>query len=240
MKNGQINTSQRPNKKNSKPSNKRKNSPPPQSRKIGASSEQTSQFVPVSIEKFSEIKSMPPFMIWEEIKKGKLIARQINNKVHILMAKSHVDSAKDIGNDLYSNSKLKFTEIQKPSEASHSEAGRTGASAKAGSLPALPTALSKEMGLSGLSSQPEIALLLDHLSLAKEENKEILAMAQSSLAQVREITQQIISAKDDLLTAKEEKIKALEEKLLLKDQELNSTKQNLEDLEMLSQTLLSR
>ena len=89
-------------------------------------------------------------------------------------------------------------------------------------------------------THPEVALLLDHLSLAKEENKEILQMAQKSLDQVKEITREIVATKDSLLEAKEEKIKLLEEKLAAKDKDLNKTKQSLEDLEMLTRTLTTK
>ena len=52
-------------------------------RKVANTATQNSTFKAMPLEKYAEIKKMPPFLIWEEIK-GKIIARQINGEVYIL------------------------------------------------------------------------------------------------------------------------------------------------------------
>ena len=39
---------------------------------------------PVSLERYSALNKMPPFMVWEQIKKGKILAREINGEIYIL------------------------------------------------------------------------------------------------------------------------------------------------------------
>ena len=155
-------------------------------------------------------------------------------------------SDKRVGATSGSNS-LSFSEIASgKKQAANSQEkirrfGASSASSDEASLPNLPQTKEEFLGLDGNpSNSPEVALLLDHLSLAKEENKEILQMAQKSLDQVKEITREIVATKDSLLEAKEEKIKLLEEKLAAKDRDLNKTKQSLEDLEMLTRTLTTK
>lgn len=217
-------------------------------RKVANTATQNSTFKAMPLEKYAEIKKMPPFLIWEEIKKGKIIARQINGEVYILPSNNSSESISDkrVGATSGSNS-ISFSEIA--SGKNHGgntkekirRSGASSAPSNEASLPNLPQAKEEFLGLDGNpSNSPEVALLLDHLSLAKEENKEILQMAQKSLDQVKEITREIVATKDSLLEAKEEKIKLLEEKLAAKDKDLNKTKQSLEDLEMLTRTLTTK
>jgi hypothetical protein len=116
-----------------------------------------------------------------------------------------------------------------------------GASVDHEELPSLWAEGVSYLSLTGAAAQtPEVALLIDHLSLAKEENREILNFAQQSLAQVREITSQIVSSKDELLRLREEKIQLLEEKLARNLHELKKLSQEKEDLEMLTMELTVR
>lgn len=212
--------------RNSKKSNLKK-------RKKKSLASQVNLDSPLSLEQYSLKHKIPPFMLWEEIKKGKIIAREIGGEVFILPQKQSSDTRPGASSE---GPAVSFSSITKKVEPN-----RTGASSKrenTDSLPNLPTT-GKFLGLNGSNSDsPEVALLLDHLSLAKEENKEILSMAQKSLEQVKEITKEIVSAKDEVILAKEEKIKLLEEKLLAKERSLNETQQKLEDLEMLTKSLV--
>jgi hypothetical protein len=148
-----------------------------------------------------------PFDVWEEIRAGKLEAREFGGEVYILTPTVKV----------------------------------AGASVDHEELPSLWAEGVSYLSLTGAAAQtPEVALLIDHLSLAKEENREILNFAQQSLAQVREITSQIVSSKDELLRLREEKIQLLEEKLARNLHELKKLSQEKEDLEMLTMELTVR
>ena len=83
----------------------------------------------------------------------------------------------------------------------------------------------------------EIALLIDHLSLSKEENREVLNLAKQSIAQMTEMTEKVVAMKDTLIASKQKQIELLEEKLNLESEKINKLKQNIEDMEMLTRTL---
>ena len=174
-------------------------------------------------------------MVWEQIKKGKILAREINGEIYIL-PQTQASSASSLDVREGAIAGQLTTEDKEVIETLIGDKNTPKAE-----LPSLPKKTGGYLGLNGNNSEsPEVALLLDHLSIAKEENQEILKMAQKSLEQVKEITREIVSAKDEVIQTKEEKIKLLEEKLLQKDNDLNKTRQKLEDLEMLTKTLSSK
>ena len=84
---------------------------------------------------------------------------------------------------------------------------------------------------------PEIALLLDHLSLAKEENREIIKLTQDALTRVSTMTDTMIKMKDQLIGAKDEQLMSMKDILAHRDIEIRKLKQEREDLEMLARTL---
>ena len=99
--------------------------------------------------------------------------------------------------------------------------------------PAAPRA-----GASSLAdSSTEMALLLDHLSLAKEENRDILRLTQESMRRVAELSDQIVLAKDQVIEARESELLALREQLLARDRQIGQLRQQCEDLEMLAKAL---
>jgi hypothetical protein len=112
--------------------------------------------------------------------------------------------------------------------ATHADAARPGATAAGGPY----LALSGER-----AHNPEMALLLDHLSLAKEENREILRMTQESIRKVTELTDTIVEMKDSVIEAREAQIMALREQLGEREKQIKSLLQQKEDLEMLARTI---
>ena len=85
----------------------------------------------------------------------------------------------------------------------------------------------------------ELALLLDHLSLAKEENREILKMTQESIRKVTELTDTIVEMKDTVIDAKETQIMFLKDQLETREKEIRKLMQQKEDLEILAQTIMA-
>lgn len=113
-------------------------------------------------------------------------------------------------------------------------------------LPPLPPSSNNRAGaesqgylaLSGeKSSSPELALLLDHLSLAKEENREILRMTQESIRKVTQLSEALVEMKDTVIEAKQSEIDVLKAQLQARDQEVKRLQQQNEDLEMLARTM---
>ncbi len=106
--------------------------------------------------------------------------------------------------------------------------------------------------LSGDRGQtPELALLLDHLSLAKEENREILKLTEQSMQRVCAMSESLVQMKDAVIQAKDAELTALRsqrdletaqlrEQLQARDLEIRRLKQQSEDLEMLARTMASQ
>jgi hypothetical protein len=86
----------------------------------------------------------------------------------------------------------------------------------------------------------EIALLIDHLSLAKEENREILRLTQDSMARLSQMTDAMMDMKDSIIASKEEQMSILKERLAAESSNLLRALKEKEDLETLTQALQQR
>lgn len=111
-------------------------------------------------------------------------------------------------------------------------------------LPPLPgeaLAPPQAMALTGATAaSSEVALLLDHLSLAKEENREILKMTQDAIRRVTELTDSIVTMKNAVIEAKDSQIVALREQLAAREERIAQLLQKQEDLEMLARALTEK
>jgi hypothetical protein len=89
------------------------------------------------------------------------------------------------------------------------------------------------------TSQPstELALLIDHLSLSKDENREILRLAQESIRKITELSDTLVAMKDAVIEAKSTQIDSLKELLALRDKEIKTLQKSNEDLEILARTM---
>lgn len=110
-------------------------------------------------------------------------------------------------------------------------------------LPPLPS--DPQDGFMAISPGPqgtssEVALLLDHLSLAKEENREILKMTQEAIRRVTELSDSVVAMKNAVIEAKDTQIDALREQLATREERIRQLLQRTEDLEMLARALSER
>jgi hypothetical protein len=87
------------------------------------------------------------------------------------------------------------------------------------------------------SDRQEIALLIDHLSLAKEENREILRLTSESMSKLSEMTDRMLEMKDSIIASKEEQMQILKQRLAEQSSELRHALQQKEDLETLTEAL---
>ncbi|MGE0172816.1 MAG: hypothetical protein AB7T49_08525 [Oligoflexales bacterium] len=85
----------------------------------------------------------------------------------------------------------------------------------------------------------ELTLFLDHLSLAKEENKEILKLTQASIQQITDLSQSLLTSKDEMIKTKSNQIAILQEKVRRREKIIIQLRQEIEDLKMLNKTLSS-
>ena len=104
-------------------------------------------------------------------------------------------------------------------------------------LPNEPTHAAMARTSAAAETSSEVALLLDHLSLAKEENREILKMTQEAIRRVTELTDSVVAMKNAVIEAKDTQIDALREQLSAREERIRQLLQKTEDLEMLARAL---
>lgn len=159
--------------------------------------------------------------IWKRIRNGRLIARTLRGKVLV-----YTDM-----NDFLMQEGLP----PPPTMPMQSTTAAPIASIEHVS-PQLPVIYGGQAG----SHSQELALLIDHLSLAKDENREILKLTQDSMSRLTQMTDAIIEMKDAMLAAKDEQVTILKETLSNQAEELVRILKEKEDLETLAQALQSK
>ena len=80
-------------------------------------------------------------------------------------------------------------------------------------------------------------LLIDHLSLAKEENREILRLTQDAMSRLTHMTDVMLDMKDALIASKEEQMSILKLRLSEQSADLTRALKENEDLETLTMAL---
>lgn len=103
-------------------------------------------------------------------------------------------------------------------------------------------ALPKPLDRGGASSSPggmstEVALLLDHLSLAKEENREILRLTQDSINRITHMAETMMAMKDEILSQRTEEVAGLKKLVTDREQVINRLNQEVEDFAILTKSL---
>ena len=198
------------------------------------------------LRRYADDNKMTTEQIWGKIKRGELVARCHQGRMYVLENLDQLDEL------------LRKTDQESPAipierlfGADHVEVVPPSqeeiegmADSEEDVFSAFATDANEEENHGGgyltarpLHHPPEIALLLDHLSLAKEENKDILKLTQNAIAQITSMTQSMLSLKDELLTTKEDQLNLYKGQLVDKDRELNQLKQEVEDLKMLASAL---
>ncbi|MBF0442878.1 MAG: hypothetical protein HQK54_13310 [Oligoflexales bacterium] len=84
----------------------------------------------------------------------------------------------------------------------------------------------------------EMALLIDLLSLSKEENKELMRITSESITSIDEATKKAMSAKDDLLKSKDLQIENFKNIIVQNEKTISKLNQEIEDLNILNKILL--
>ena len=164
--------------------------------------------------------------VWQRIRRGELFGRTEQGRL-LIFSPAHAEST------LAELPPLPGTPLSK---------SRVGAGSDRG-----PSA--DFLALSGERGQtPELALLLDHLSLAKEENREILKLTEQSMKRVCAMSDALVQMKDAVIQAKDAELSALRsqreveiaslrDELAASEREIRRLKQHGEDLEMLARSI---
>ena len=167
--------------------------------------------------------------VWRRIRNGVLLGRTVQGKVLVF---TDLNCITDSGNVV------------------GAEFERVGAVAEA-VLPRFPAALERitDNSLYGNAQQStflqplddassrEVLLLIDHLSLAKEENREILRLTQDAMSRLTQMTDAMLEMKDALISSKDEQMSILKLRLSEQAADLTRALKENENLETLTNAL---
>lgn len=162
--------------------------------------------------------------LWRQVRNGKLIARTERGRVLVY---TEVTPAMSVDG-------LPPLPDQSQNAQSPFNARATQPAAITAADPAIHTAM---VASRDVAERQEIALLIDHLSLAKEENREILRLTTESMTRLTEMTDKMLEMKDSIISSKEEQMQMLKQRLADQTRELRDALQAKEDLETLTQAL---
>lgn len=150
-----------------------------------------------TLSEYCEAFEVSPASVWQRIRRGELISRTLDGRLKIF--ERGVDPTpleRSFGATAFGPSDDSDHTLQGlPDLPIMEENDTSDANAK------LPTVQNSNVTVleSFAPNNTEIALLLDHLSIAKEENKEILRMTQDSIAKITAISEQLAETKDQMI-----------------------------------------
>lgn len=209
----------------------------------------------IQLETYATQQKLTHNQIWDKVKSGQLIARTQQGKIYI-----YHDVMPEFNFEDHGKTTIDTTHLQPAMEDGDTNTKQSSLHEghTLSGLPPLPSSAasfeskSGFLGLSGkFADSPEVALLLDHLSLAKEENREVLKLAQESIRTMTDTTEKVIVAKDQLISEKdkmlaqkdevisdkEKQLKLMQDKLDQQEALLRKAQQDAEDMETLARTL---
>ena len=199
------------------------------------------------LEKFAEARKMSETAVWKQLRTGQLYGRSVQGELLIYELQPERNGSTSVNTeaDIDQRSARYSDRLPRPPNDEISPFTQRESADLHGPLQDEKEDhaqdISKSLTLTGAVAEgggsPEIALLLDHLSLAKEENREILRMTQESMKKVSELNDQIVAMKNDVIETKEAQIATLEQRLAQQKVELLKVRQEREDLETLNRTL---
>jgi TolA-binding protein len=88
-----------------------------------------------------------------------------------------------------------------------------------------------------VAESPELRMLIEHLNMVRQENREILRLSEESIRRITSMSETIVASKENVIAEREEELKRLREQLDQRDRDVVRLQQNIEDLEMLARTL---
>ncbi len=100
-----------------------------------------------------------------------------------------------------------------------------------------PATQEKQAENSFSSTGRELSLLIDHLSLVREENQELVKMTQQSIEKISELSHALIESKDQIIQTKNNEIQNLNVKLTSQETELKMLSREVENLKTLVASL---
>jgi len=188
------------------------------------------EFDGLELEAWAASAGMTVATVWGMLRRGELLGRTEKGKIHVYSRTPAAEARATRGAD--NLPPLPGEHAGQDATASAMATGHEAARAGGTAVPQAP------WGLTTVSERsPEMALLLDHLSLAKEENREILKLTQDSLQRISSMTDTIVAMKDLLLKTKQEQLDQVQEVLNVRTADVRRLRQDNSDLETMVRTL---
>lgn len=161
----------------------------------------------IPLERYASDRGLPRELVWSQIQAGRLRVRVRSGTIFIL---HQIDESAEVN-------------LPSPSLKPDAEANVETVAA---------VIVEKE-------NPPSIDLktLLDHLTAAKEEQKELAQLTRTTIEQIRSMSSELVAFKDRMLSEKEAKISSLEERIQRLHDETQTLKKANEDLETLVRTI---
>ncbi len=192
----------------------------------------------LSIEDYAQKQGMTTDEVWNRLRRGQLVGRTSRGKVLVY--------------ESISAAALAVPSLGPSGVVNEAEQGASASfrNSSDGDLPPLEFGASGHlterrssnsssimpMDLAGPQST-ELALLLDHLSLAKEENREIIRLTQDTLTKLSSMTDAVVQMKDEVIKSKDVQLAEFQHALEEKERNISQLRQEKEDLEILNRTL---
>lgn len=174
----------------------------------------------INIETYSKRHGISKSEVWKRLRSGELVGRTENGELRIYSDLRAAPSFEHV-EEVIDEPKV-FSGLP-PLPSSQKLSGTS-------EVPITATLITQDHSE---EMQNDMALFFDHLSIAKEENREIIRLTQNSLQKVTDLSEQLLDMKDAVIAAKEAQIKALKEQLEQADQQNARLRQENEDLQML-------
>lgn len=151
----------------------------------------------LTLNQYCEMNEISPSSVWQKIRQGELVSRTIGGRLKIFGNESvSTVSPRVFGATAKDSSANFLPDLPNVSPI------RQGIETEANSLAVQPSSIS----IYEQSDNSDLALLIDHLSLAKEENKEILRMTQDSIRKITEMSEQLLESKEQVVDAHKQTI----------------------------------
>lgn len=166
----------------------------------------------VDIITYAKVTGTTPQAVWDDLRAGKLLGRVFEGQVLVCNPQtSHVDIGK--------NQVFNFS-----------------------ALPPLPKSGSQNMLVpqaknEAAATSTEVALLIDHLSIAKEENREIIRLTQDAMQRMESLHQKVLDTKDQIIEDRNQEIALMRTELAMLKEKVQLLQKEKEDFETLTRVL---
>lgn len=161
--------------------------------------------------------------LWRRIRNGQIMARSERGKVYVYTQNSAKAQAKAATVEKEDLPPPPGPEVETPSQVILTQMQES--------------LVNEAVGTSLTVANREIALLIDHLSLAKDENREIIRFTRESMSRLTEMTDTMLQMKDEVIAAREQQVEMLHERIKTQTEELRAALREKENLETLTRNL---